>query len=233
MTSLEYDFLEDQKGPRIGYYTSFVDRKYEETTQRRQKDQLSYKRMKKNEEGSHPKAIPWKEVPSYLLPGESTATSEKDTKGAVYEGQDTVSGSDGVISRPITMRHISDVKEAPSDKPPEEFRHIRQYIKQVKPEFYTTLDKVISTNHCSKLQEVSAVITVTNKMFGRQWKHLNEDSTSIDVDTAPSFKSIRKTGWTIETYTLKCIVDEIMASDEFIITYHDNCSKKKGVGRSW
>ena len=130
------------------------------------------------------------------------------------------------------MRHISDVKEAPSDKPPEEFRHIRQYIKQVKPEFYTTLDKVISTNHCSKHQEVSAVITVTNKMFGRQWKHLNEDSTSIDVDTASSFKSIRKTGWTIETYTLKCIVDEIMASDEFIITY-GNRSKKKGVGRSW
>ena len=86
---------------------------------------------------------------------------------------------------------------------------------------------MISTNHCFKHQEVSAVITVTNKMFGRQWKHHNKDSTSIDVDTAPSSKSIRKTGWTIEIYTLKCIVDEIMASDEFIITYHNNGSKKK------
>ena len=117
MTSLDYDFLEDQKGP-------FVDRKWEKNTQRRQKDQLSYKRMKKNEERSHPKAILWKEIPSDLQPGESTATSEKDTKGAVYAGRDAVSDSDGVISRPITMGRISDVKEAPSDKPPEEFCHI-------------------------------------------------------------------------------------------------------------
>ena len=67
-------------------------------------------------------------------------------------------------------------------------------------------------------------------MFGRLWKHHNEDSTSIEVDPAPSSKSIRETGRAIETYTLKCIVDEIMASDESAITYHDNGSKKKGVG---
>ena len=97
MTSLEYDFLEEQKGSRISYCTSFVDRKWEKTTQRRQKDQLSYKRMKKNKEHSRPKAIPWKEVPSDLQPGESTATSEKDTKEALYEGQDAVSNSDGDI----------------------------------------------------------------------------------------------------------------------------------------
>ena len=77
---------------------------------------------------------------------------------------------------------------------------------------------------------VSAVITVANEMFGRQWKHQNEDSTSIDVDTAPSSKSIRETGRAIETYTLKCIVYKIMASDESGIIYHDNGSKKKGVG---
>ena len=58
MTSLEYDFLEDQKEPWISYCTSLVDRKWEKTTQRRQKNQLSYERMKKNEERSHPKAIP-------------------------------------------------------------------------------------------------------------------------------------------------------------------------------
>ena len=79
MTSLEYDFLEDQKGP-------FVDRKWEKTTQRRQKDQLSYKRMKKNEECFRPVAIPWKDVPSDLQPGESTPTSSEDTKEALYEG---------------------------------------------------------------------------------------------------------------------------------------------------
>ena len=98
ITSLEYDFLEDQKGPQISYCTSLVDRKWEKTTQRRQKDQLSYERMKKNEERSHPKAIPQKEVPSDLQPSESTGTSEEDTEEAIYEGQDVVSDSDGDIS---------------------------------------------------------------------------------------------------------------------------------------
>ena len=67
-------------------------------------------------------------------------------------------------------------------------------------------------------------------MFGRQWKHHNEDSRNIDVVTALRSKSIRETGQAIETYTLKCIADEIMASDESVITYHENGSKKKGVG---
>ena len=87
MTSLEYDFLEEQKGPLIGYCTSFIDRKWEKTTQRRQKDQLFYERMKKNEERSRPEAITWKEVPSNLQPGESAATSEVDTEEAIYEGR--------------------------------------------------------------------------------------------------------------------------------------------------
>ena len=67
-------------------------------------------------------------------------------------------------------------------------------------------------------------------MFGRQWKHHNEDSRNIDVVTALRSKSIRETGQAIETYTLKCIADEIMASDESVITYHEDGSKKKGVG---
>ena len=186
--------------------------------------------MKKYEERSRPEAIPWKEVKSDLQPGESTATSEEDTEEAIYEGRVAVSDSDGDILLPKKMRRISDVMEAPSDKRPEEFRHVRQFIKRVKTEFYAAVDKLISTNQCSKHQAVSAVITVANEMFGRLWKHYNEDSTSIDVDPAPSSKSIRETGRAIETYTLKCIVDEIMASDESVITYYDDGSKKKGVG---
>ena len=85
-------------------------------------------------------------------------------------------------------------------------------------------------HHCSKHQVVSAVITVANEMFGRQWKRQNEDSTSMGVDKAPSSKSIRETGQAIQTYTMKCIVNKIMASDESTITYHDDDSKTKGVG---
>ena len=42
--------------------------------------------MKKNEECFRPVAIPWKDVPSDLQPGESTPTSSEDTKEALYEG---------------------------------------------------------------------------------------------------------------------------------------------------
>ena len=59
--------------------------------------------MKKNEEHSHLVAIPWKEVPSNLQSGESTAISEEDTEEAIYEGRDAVSDSDGDIPRPIKM----------------------------------------------------------------------------------------------------------------------------------
>ena len=60
--------------------------------------------MKKKEERSRPKSIPWKEVPSNLQPGESTTASEEDTEEAIYEGRDAVSDSDGDIPRPIKMR---------------------------------------------------------------------------------------------------------------------------------
>ena len=150
MTSLEYDFFKDQKGSRIAYCTFLVDRKWEKTTQRRQKCQLSHERIKKNKERSRPEVIPWKEVPSDLHPGESTATSEGDTEELIYEGRDAVSDSDGDVPRPIKMQRISDVMETPSDKLPEEFRHMQQSIKQVKPEFYTIVDQLISTNHCFK-----------------------------------------------------------------------------------
>ena len=150
MKSLEYDFFKDQKGSRIAYCTFLVDRKWEKITQKRQKYQLSHERMKKNNERSRPEVIPWKEVPSDLHPGESTATSEGDTEELIYEGRDAVSDSDGDVPRPIKMQRISDVMETPSDKLPEEFRHMQQSIKQVKPEFYTIVDKLISTNHCFK-----------------------------------------------------------------------------------
>ena len=77
--------------------------------------------MKKKEERSRPKSIPWKEVPSNLQPGEGTAASEEDTEEAIYEGRDAVSDSDGDIPRPIKMRRISNVMVVPSDKLPKNF----------------------------------------------------------------------------------------------------------------
>ena len=42
-------------------------------------------------------------------------------------------------------------------------------------------------------------------------------------------KMVRDTGKTIETLWIKCIVDEIMESEDVVITYHDDGSRKKEV----
>ena len=112
---------------------------------------------------------------------------------------------------------------------PEQFCHIRTSIKRVKPEFYSAFDKLISSNQL-KESDSFCYHNSYQRIFGRQWKHHDEDSNSIDVDTTPSNKSIRETGRVIATYTMKCIVDEIIASDDTVITYHDGGSKKNGVG---
>ncbi|XP_041355286.1 uncharacterized protein LOC121372917 [Gigantopelta aegis] len=56
MTLSEHAILEDQKGAMIGYW--------EQTTQRRHEDQLTYENMKKEEETSQSEAISWDHVVS-------------------------------------------------------------------------------------------------------------------------------------------------------------------------
>ena len=163
MTELEHAFLEDQRGSRSGYCTSFVDKKWERTTQRRHREELAYEKMKRAEETSQPEAVPWGQVSSEMVQGDSTA-SEDDAEQN-YNASTTDSECD---TQPTKMRRVSIVHEATSDIMPEKFRHIRSSIKHVKPEFYSTVDKLISSNHCSKNQAVSTVITVANEMFGRQ-----------------------------------------------------------------
>ena len=77
----------------------------------------------------------------------------------------------------------------------------------------------------SERQAAAAVITVGNKMFDRKWK-LHSDSPTIDLDTLPDSKNIRKAGKSIEAMALHEIVKEIMASEEkSSITYTEDGSK--------
>ena len=78
--------------------------------------------------------VPWKD----LQEGDSTE-SEDDSKEPMYEGRDMVSDSDVDKTQPTYKRKISDVIDAASGKLPGEYRHIRQSIKRVRPEFYIML----------------------------------------------------------------------------------------------
>ena len=56
---------------------------------------------------------------------------------------------------------------------PVQLCHRGTFMKNVKPEFYTDVNKLNSSNLCSKNQPVSAIIIVANEMF--------EDSESIKM----------------------------------------------------
>ena len=69
-------------------------------------------------------------------------------------------------------------------------------------------------------------------MFNRKyWKYHTEDTTCLDLDTAPHNKNIRRAGQAIHALSLGCLVEEIMESDDgAVITYHTDGSRTQGVG---
>jgi len=83
----------------------------------------------------------------------------------------------------------------------------------------------------SQNQAEGAVVTVGNKLFGREWKLHSESEEVIDMDTLPQSSNIRMVGKSIEEMALDQIVKEIMNSEQkTVLTYHDDGSKKQGVG---
>ena len=116
------------------------------------------------------------------------------------------------------------------DPLPAKYRHIRSSEKKVKPEYYTTVDKIKSTLHCSYKQAAHSVIMVANGLFGRKWKTHDEDENNIDVDTAPHKRRTIEAGHALTALCLSEIVDEMMKAGGGVITYQDDGSRSQGVG---
>lgn len=82
----------------------------------------------------------------------------------------------------------------------------------------------------SEAQASAAVVTVGNRMFGRNWKP-HDMPEVIDLDTLPESKNVREAGKSIEVLALDEIVKEIVNSnEEVLVTYSDDGSKKQGAG---
>ena len=93
------------------------------------------------------------------------------------------------------------------------------------------MDLLISKYHCSKTQAIAAVIETGRVMFGRRnWKFHIENQELIDLDTAPDKKSIRIAEGAFQALSLSCLVEEMMDSDESVITYDTDSSKVQGTG---
>ena len=117
-----------------------------------------------------------------------------------------------------------------SDDLPKNWQHIRHSERQVRQEYYLTVDELMSVYHMSYEQAIAAIVTVGKKMFGLPWKRF-EEGEEITIDTVPDKKMNRKMGRAIEAFTLSEVVNLMLDEEEqTTVTYHDDGSRSKGVG---
>ena len=222
----EKDFLEKQRRGDGGYCDGFIDRKWLKTMKRKKEEAARVEKQQQKEAEEYErnsKQISWDEANLEEVDPRLEYGSREENEVEYKPNEPDVRG------KKIRREYVTEPM-AEEDEMPTKWAHIRSGERQIKPEFYLTVDKLISVFHCSKRQAVAAVVTVGNIMFGRQWKQHNEDKNVIDNDTTPGLASIRNTGKAIHVLALRCIVEEMMQGESTVITYHDDGSKKKSVG---
>ena len=97
----------------------------------------------------------------------------------------------------------------------------------MRPEYYKTVDELISVEHMSQEQAISAVIRVGNNMFGMKWKKFDEED-EITIDTVPDKKMNRKMSKVFEAFTISKIVELMISEEEkTTVTYHDDGSRSQ------
>ena len=228
MTEMEWAFLDDMRNGRKMMCEDFVDRQWQRARERIKAREERVARMtaaKLRDEETY-RSVSWEEV-NMSADEDDPSTLEIDSDDDYNNAED----ADQTTHSSRRTSHSSISEPGPSgDNMSHQYAHIRQGIRKVRPEFYRVVDKLKSKFHCSSNQAVAAVIEVANGMFGRQWKYHSEDETCVDLDTAPHVRNIRESGKAICALTLSCIVDEIMRSDDVVITYHSDGSKRQGAG---
>ena len=101
----------------------------------------------------------------------------------------------------------------------------------MKAGYYKTIVALKTHFHCSDAQAVAAIILTGRNLFNRHWKFHLEDTSKIDLDTAPCSSNNRRESRVQEILTLATIVDKMMMSgDTSTITYHDDGSRTQGTG---
>ena len=227
MSSAEYDFYQNMKSERTGFCQDFVDRKWEAEMKYRVEKEAKLERLRKRkiEEEEKNKKVSWNEVENEL------SEMEEDEKVDCTEQVTPESRLENSFEVPERRRKRKFCENVSDEDPlPAKYRHIRSSEKKVKPEYYTTVDKIKSTLHCSYKQAAHSVIMVANGLFGRKWKTHDEDENNIDVDTAPHKRRTIEAGHALTALCLSEIVDEMMKAGGGVITYQDDGSRSQGVG---
>ena len=176
MEETETKFLEDQRNERKIFSTDSIDSRWGKTMERKLKQEKVLEMIKE------------KEAKEYLL---GRMESDENVKIHTENECDSDLFEDQTISR--LKRKLVAIEFTPDsdDSMPESFKQTESCINVVRPEFYSTVDLLISRYHCSKVRAVAGIIKTEKSMFGREyWKYHTENTTCLDLDTASHNKNI-------------------------------------------
>ena len=227
----EWSFLEDMRTERKMYSEDFIDNVWKAQMELKVAKQQKVQRQKraKTAEENRVRKVAWKDV---VLDGDKENNNQDPTEDDEYipEPEEILDQSEPNENKKKKRKKVTDTVTCSNDPLPPEYQHLRHNVNTVKPQFYQTVDKIKAELHCSAKQASGAVIITGNGLFDRSWKSHDQDSTVIDLDTAPHVKQIRETGQALTALCLSEIVEEMMKDGGGVITYHDDGSRTQGVG---
>ena len=205
---MDSDFYADQKKiPREGFCSSQVDRKWEISQMRANKDRVHSQK--------------YKFIRNQPEIDDSETGNDQDTD---FNPSDD---SDLNAKKSKFEYNFDNV----NDEMPVRFRHVRESERSVRPEIYVLMNKLSSELHMSKNQIEGSILHVANLLFGRNWKSHTENDVS-DRDTLPAMSSLRRTEPYMEAMALSSIVDEMMSDENnATITYSNDGSGMSGLGK--
>ena len=130
----------------------------------------------------------------------------------------------------VKKRKLDDLDD--DDLPPR-YRHIRNSDRKVKDKVYRALGDLMGKG-LSKQESVQALITVSNKLFDRNWREQEKTEKGEDLrDIMPSIRGIRDAMGLLETEALASTVDMMEKGNAKgkMITHAIDSTTKRGIGQ--
>ena len=232
MTERDTAYYDDMKGPRLMICTNRCDPLFYMTWLKQQRQEETRQNWQRDKKLLF-KFRSLKEIKAMLIEkGEEFTDSEEESEVQVQgQVEDTLVRTEN--DEPLKMKKkIYKKKDDIGDTLPSMVRHIRVKERQVRPEFYQTCAALTGLG-LSISEASSAVVVVGNKMFGRAWKHTDEDDSTFDCDTVPTGRNIRMALQLQEVEGMARTVELVQQGkgDGRAITHASDSTTKKGAGQ--
>ena len=235
-------YYEDQKGPRVMVCENKCDPVFYLTWLKHQREIERNEQWKKQKE----EQFLYKDV-EYIkktlveegaLPSASSDDEETTEAPEVEEVAETALGEEETEEKrggePPEKKKKKDyeTKESTNDSLPDKFQHIRESERKVKPEFYQTC-AALTGSGLSIPEAASAIMTVGNKMFEREWKVADLNLETFDNNTTPDDRNIRIALQLQEVEGMARIVEAVEEGrgQGRAITHASDSTTKKGAGQ--